>query len=65
LGLGIEESTFRRYGGTIAQEIDMASMIIYLKYEHYEAEVRGALIAADLNNLEDADFVSLGALINF
>lgn len=65
LGLGIEDSTFQRYGGTIAQEIDMASMILYLKYEHYEAEVRGAGIALDLTDLEDADFVTLGALINF
>jgi predicted porin len=65
LGLGIEDSTFQRYGGTIAQEIDMASMILYLKYEHYEAEVRGAGIALDLTDLEDADFITLGALINF
>ena len=65
LGLGAEDSTFRRYGGTLAQEIDAASMIVYLKYEHYEADVRGANLDPAVQDLDDADFVSLGALINF
>jgi len=65
LGLGVEDSTFRRYGGTIAQEIDAAAMIIYLKYEHYDADVSGASLSPLVTDLEDADFVSLGALINF
>jgi predicted porin len=65
LGLGVESSTFRRSGATIAQEIDAAAMTIYLKYDHYEAEVGGINIDDDLTGLEDADFVSLGALINF
>ncbi len=65
LGLGIESSTFRRSGGTIAQEIDAASMTMYLKYEHYEADVSGANLNANVKGLQDADFVSVGALINF
>ncbi len=65
LGLGIESSTFRRSGGTIAQEIDAASMTVYLKYEHYEAEVSGADLNPTVTGLQDADFVSVGALINF
>jgi hypothetical protein len=65
LGLGIESSTFRRSGATIAQEIDAASMTVYLKYEQYEAEVSGADLNPNVTGLQDADFVSLGALINF
>jgi predicted porin len=66
LGLGVESSTFRRSGATIAQEIDAASMTIYLKYDHYDAEVSGQNLEANgVTGLEDADFVSLGALINF
>jgi predicted porin len=65
LALGVESSTFRRSGATIAQEIDAASMTIYLKYDHYQAEVSGNALDPALTDLEDADFVSLGALINF
>jgi hypothetical protein len=66
LGLGVESSTFRRSGATIAQEIDAASMTIYLKYDHYEADVSGKNLELNgVTGLEDADFVSLGALINF
>lgn len=65
LNLRVESSTFRRSGATIAQEIDAAAMTIYLKYDHYEAEVSGNSLNENLTGLEDADFVSLGALINF
>jgi hypothetical protein len=40
-------------------------MTIYLKYDHYQAEVSGNALDPALTDLEDADFVSLGALINF
>ena len=62
LALGATSSTLQRYGGGIAQEIDAAAMTVYLKYQHLVADVDGA---AALSNLEDADFVSAGALINF
>jgi hypothetical protein len=51
-----------RMGGGIAQEIDSAAMTVYLKYQHYQADIDG--IAA-LESLEGADFVSFGGLINF
>ena len=62
LAAGATSSTLRRYGGGIAQELDAAAMTIYLKYHHLTADVTGA---PALSNLEDADFVSVGALINF
>jgi Gram-negative porin len=62
LNAGAKSSTLQRYGGGIAQEVDAAAMTIYLKYQHLTADVTGA---AALANLEDADFVSLGAIVNF
>lgn len=62
LAAGATSSTLRRYGGGIAQELDAAAMTIYLKYHHLTADVTGA---PALINLEDAYFVSIGALINF
>jgi len=63
LALGASSSTLDRIGGGIAQEIDAAAMTLYLKYQHYEADVRGA--AFSVTDLEDADFVSVGGLISF
>jgi hypothetical protein len=34
-------------------------MTVYLKYQHYQADVDG------LADLQDADFVTFGGLINF
>lgn len=62
LSAGATSSTLTRYGGGIAQEIDAAAMTVYLKYQHLAADVNGA---PSLANLEDIDFVSVGALINF
>ncbi len=62
LAAGATSSTLHRYGGGIAQEIDAGGMTVYLKYNRLSAEVDGA---APLVNLEDIDFVSAGALINF
>lgn len=59
---GATSSVLERMGGGIAQEIDSAAMTVYLKYQHYQADIDG--IAA-LESLEDADFVSFGGLINF
>ncbi len=59
---GATSSMLERFGGGIAQEIDAAAMTVYLKYQHYQADIDG--IAA-LESLEDADFVSFGGLINF
>jgi hypothetical protein len=62
LAAGATGSTLQRFGGGLAQEIDAAAMTVYLKYEHLDGEVEGA---AALANLDTADFVSVGALINF
>ena len=65
LALGVSDSTLRRYGGGIAQEIDAAAMTVYLKYKHYDLDVSGAAMNAGLVDLDSADFVSVGGLINF
>jgi hypothetical protein len=62
INMGATSSTLERIGGGIAQEIDAAAMTVYLKYQHYQADIDGI---SDLDNLEDADFVSFGGLINF
>ena len=63
LALGATASTLQRFGGGIAQEIDAAAMTVYLKYQHYEADVTG--LSPTVGNLDSAEFVSAGALINF
>ena len=62
LNAGATGSTLQRFGGGIAQEIDAAAMVVYLKYQHMTADID---VAAALSNIEDIDFVSAGALINF
>jgi hypothetical protein len=59
LAAGATSSEFERFGGGIAQELDAAAMTIYGKYQHYQADVDG------LADIEDADFMSVGALISF
>lgn len=59
LAAGATSSELERFGGGIAQEIDAAAMTLYLKYQHYQADVDG------LAALDDADFVSFGGLIAF
>jgi predicted porin len=65
LTAGATSSTFNRFGAGIAQEIDAAAMTLYVKYQHYEADLSGATLSASLRDLKDADFVSVGGLINF
>lgn len=65
LALGATSSQLKRYGGGIAQEIDAAAMTVYVKYQHLEGEFGGIALDPSLRNLEDIDFVSAGALINF
>ena len=65
LALGVTDSTLRRYGGGIAQEIDAAAMTVYLKYQHYDLDVGGAALNPGLVDLDSADFISAGGLINF
>lgn len=65
LGLNATSSTFQRYGGGIAQEIDAAAMTLYLKYQHYDAELSGAALSPAVTSLDSVDFVSVGAIVNF
>jgi hypothetical protein len=38
-------------------------MTVYLKYQRYDADVIG--LSTTVGNLDNADFVSAGALLNF
>ncbi len=62
LALGATGSKFSRYGGGISQEIDAAAMTLYLKFQHYDADVSGTAALTDLQGL---GLVSVGGLINF
>ncbi|HKZ95964.1 MAG TPA: porin [Hyphomicrobiaceae bacterium] len=61
LATGATGSEFDRWGGGLAQEIDAAAMTLWAKYRRYEAEVAGGT----LTDVDDADFLGIGALINF
>lgn len=62
LALGATSGKLTRYGAGIAQEIDAAAMTVYVKAQHYDADVTGAPELTDLHGL---DLVSFGGLINF
>jgi hypothetical protein len=55
-------SEFELWGVGIVQEIDAAAMSMWLKYRHLEADITSAGVNQDL---DDFDYVSFGALINF
>lgn len=65
LALGATGSTLTRFGGGIAQELEAAAMTVYLKYQHYEADISGAALAPVVTGLDDADLVSLGGVIQY
>lgn len=65
LALGVTESSFKRYGGGIAQDIDAAAMTVYAKYQRYAVSVDGPALDPRVTDLDDATFVSAGAIINF
>ncbi len=65
LALGATSSTFDRFGGGIAQEIDAAAMTAYVKYQRYEADLSGAGLSPAVTNLDALDLLSGGVLINF
>ena len=65
LALGVTDSTLRRYGGGIAQEIDAAAMTVYLKYQRYDLDATGPAADPGLTDLESMNLVSFGGLINF
>ena len=65
LALGATECTLARFGGGGAQEIDAAAMTVYLKYQHYEAEISGAALAPAVTGPGGADLISAGGVIQF
>ncbi len=64
LARGATSSEFEKYGGGIAQEIDAASMTVWIKYRVQDAEIE-APVAANLGDLEDLHMLTLGGMINF
>ena len=61
LSAGATSSEFTRWGLGVVQEIDAASMSIWLKYREHTADVTGFAPAG----IDDFRYVSTGALINF
>ena len=61
LAAGATSSEFDRFGFGAVQEIDAASMSLWIKYREHHADVSG--ISA--GNLDDFRYISTGALINF
>lgn len=62
LALGVTSSELEQFGGGVVQEIDAASMSIWLKYRDQSADISGA---GSLGRLDDFRTLSTGALINF
>lgn len=54
-------SEFERFGFGFVQEIDAASMSLWIKYREHHADIDGA----SLGDIDDFRYVSTGALINF
>jgi predicted porin len=61
LAAGLTASEFTRFGLGAVQEIDAASMSVWLRYREHSADVAGPV---DIG-LTDFRYVSAGALINF
>ena len=61
LAAGATSSEFARFGIGAVQEIDAASMSLWVKYREHRADVSGVGFGA----LDDFRYVSTGALINF
>lgn len=61
LALGLSSSEIEQFGAGLVQEIDAASMSLWIKYREQRADVT----AANVGRLEDLRTVSTGALINF
>jgi predicted porin len=61
LAAGATSSEFERFGVGFVQEIDAASMSLWIKYREHHADIDGA----SLGDIDDFHYVSMGALINF
>jgi len=58
---GATSGEFTRWGLGAVQEIDAASMSLWLKFREHEADISGGA----LGDIDDFRYVSTGALINF
>jgi hypothetical protein len=61
LAEGATSSEFERFGFGLVQEIDAASMSLWIKYREHHADIDGA----SLGDIDDFRYVSTGALIDF
>ncbi|MFA5901258.1 MAG: porin [Hyphomicrobium sp.] len=61
LAEGATSSRFERFGAGLVQEIDSASMSLWIKYREQHAHIEGT----SLGEIDDFRYVSTGALINF
>ncbi len=59
LAAGASSSDFTRFGIGAVQEIDAASMALWIKYREHDAEVTG------IGDIDSFRYVSTGAMINF
>ncbi|MGE0061402.1 MAG: porin [Xanthobacteraceae bacterium] len=62
LVLGITSSELDQFGGGVVQELDAASMSIWLKYREQSAEIAGP---GAIGRIDDLRTVSTGALFSF
>lgn len=62
IALGVTSSEVDQFGGGVVQEIDAASMSLWLKYRDQSADISGA---GAIGPLDDLRTVSTGALISF
>lgn len=62
LALGIASSQLDQFGAGVVQEVDAASLSVWLKYRETSADISGA---AGLGALDDLRTLSAGALISF
>ena len=62
LALGVTSSELDRFGGGVVQEIDAASMSLWINYRQQSADITGAPTTGTLDELRT---ISTGALINF
>ncbi|MDH4981679.1 porin [Hyphomicrobium sp. D-2] len=58
---GTTSSEFTRWGFGVVQEIDAASMSLWVKYRQQSVDIDGG----NLGDIEDFRYVSTGAIINF
>jgi hypothetical protein len=62
LALGVTSSELDQFGGGVVQEIDAASMSVWIKYREQSADISSV---GAIGSLDDLRSISTGALINF